>query len=80
MEFIRTTHNVGLEKVEKELDARFSQLPPYPYLRAFRQGISTTSRWTGNEFKNMMKVYPALIRDLLIDDAARLVKLYMDIH
>jgi len=77
--FIAKSHNISQEKVMGELDARFSHLPPYPKLRAFRRGISKTSKWTGNEFRNMIKVYLPLIRDMLTEDMARLVRLYLDI-
>ncbi|KAF9040173.1 hypothetical protein BDZ89DRAFT_1100216 [Hymenopellis radicata] len=39
-----------------EMDARFRTLPPHSTLRHFKKGISTTSQWTGKEFKNMEKV------------------------
>jgi len=77
---IASNLNVGIDRVKGEIDARFSQLPPYPRLRAFRKGLSTTTRWTGNEYKNMMKVYLGVIRDLLSPEMATLVKLYLDIH
>ena len=67
-------------KTRGEIDARFSQLPPYPGLRSFREGISLTSRWQGNEFKNMLKVYLGVIVGLVPSDIIRLVKAYLDVH
>ncbi|CDO74524.1 hypothetical protein BN946_scf184846.g5 [Trametes cinnabarina] len=50
---------------EQELDARFMRaVPPYPNLRIFQKGISTISQWTGNEFRQMEKVFIALIDGL----------------
>ena len=42
---------------EREIDLRFRALPPHSTLRHFAKGISTTSQWTGKEFKNMEKVF-----------------------
>lgn len=50
---------------EDELDERFKRaVPPYPNLRIFQKGISTISQWTGNEFRQMQKVFIALIDGL----------------
>ena len=78
--YIAKVHGVSIEKVLGELDARFSHLPPYPHLRAFRAGISKTSKWTGNEFHAMIKVYMGITRDLLDELMARLLRLFTDIH
>ncbi|KAJ7097059.1 hypothetical protein B0H15DRAFT_961174 [Mycena belliarum] len=40
-----------------EIDLRFQAMPNHPSLRHFRLGISLVSQWTGNEFKNMEKVF-----------------------
>jgi hypothetical protein len=71
--------NVGKNRIQGEIDARFSQLPPYPGLRHFRDGLSTTSRWTGNEYKTMARIYLGIMRDLLPNQAAKLVRAYLDI-
>ncbi|KAF7293104.1 hypothetical protein MIND_01209800 [Mycena indigotica] len=42
---------------EAEIDKRFQAMPDHPSLRHFRQGISLVSQWTGNEHKNMEKVF-----------------------
>ncbi len=49
---------------EDELDARFARVPPYPGLRIFSKGISTISQWTGNEYRQMEKVFIGLIDGL----------------
>ena len=45
----------------KEIDARFKAMPLHPSLRHFKNGISSTTQWTGNEFKNMEKVFLGVI-------------------
>ena len=77
---IAAESHVSVDKAKGEIDARFSNLPPYPKLRAFRHGISSTTRWTGNEYKNMLRVYLGVVRSLLSEDSTRLVRLYLDIH
>ncbi|KAI0711734.1 hypothetical protein C8Q76DRAFT_769459 [Earliella scabrosa] len=52
---------------EDELDARFARVPPYPNLRIFSKGISKITQWTGNEDRQMEKVFIGLI-DGLHDD------------
>ncbi|KAH9912506.1 uncharacterized protein BXZ73DRAFT_56193 [Epithele typhae] len=49
---------------EDELDERFKRVPPYPGLRHFAKGISTISQWTGNEFRQMEKVFLSLVDGL----------------
>ena len=68
------------QKVRGEIDVRFSHIPLYPGLRAFHDGITLTSRWQGNEFKNMLKVYLGVVIGLLPTDVIRLIKAYLDIH
>src|SRR5436190_8976010 len=75
-----TWTEVSIDKIKGEIDARFSQLPPYPGLRHFREGLSPTQRWTGNEYKTMARVYLGLMMDLLPKSAIRLVKAYLDVH
>ncbi|KAJ7463128.1 hypothetical protein B0H11DRAFT_2159912 [Mycena galericulata] len=41
----------------EEVDNRFRAMPPHPTVRHFKKGISLTSQWTGNERKNMEKVF-----------------------
>ncbi|KAJ7918043.1 hypothetical protein B0H13DRAFT_2231346 [Mycena leptocephala] len=42
---------------EEEIDFRFRAMPSHPGLRHFKQGISLVSQWTGNEFKQMEKIF-----------------------
>ncbi|KIO24757.1 hypothetical protein M407DRAFT_51577, partial [Tulasnella calospora MUT 4182] len=42
---------------EKEMDKRYISMPSHPSLRHFKHGISKVSQWTGNEYKQMEKVF-----------------------
>ncbi|KAI0042906.1 hypothetical protein FA95DRAFT_1524820 [Auriscalpium vulgare] len=44
-----------------EVDERFKRVPVYPGLRIFHRGISKVSQWTGNEYRQMEKVFLPLI-------------------
>ncbi|KAF8573304.1 hypothetical protein K439DRAFT_1650034 [Ramaria rubella] len=44
-----------------EVDARFQAMPAHPSLCHFKKGISTISQWSGQEYKNMEKVFVGLI-------------------
>jgi Plavaka transposase len=63
-----------------ELDARFQHVPTYPGLRWFRNGISKLKRWTGTEYKGMMRVWMGVSRGLGGDILNSMVKEYLDIH
>jgi Plavaka transposase len=79
LEFISKTHKESNAAIEKEIDGRFSQLPPYPGLKSFRGGISVTQRWTGNEYKAMARVILPVVQDLLDEKMVALVRAYLDI-
>ncbi|KAK7433564.1 hypothetical protein VKT23_020718 [Stygiomarasmius scandens] len=53
----RDTINSGKE----EIDSRFLTMTPHPTLKQFSKGISRVTQWTGNEYKAMAKVYPAML-------------------
>ena len=46
---------------EHEVDLRFQAMTGHPSLRHFKKGISLISQWTGNEHKNMEKVFLGVI-------------------
>ena len=46
---------------EHEVDRRFQAMTRHPSLRHFKKGISLVSQWTGNEHKNMEKVFLGVI-------------------
>ncbi|KAJ7762799.1 hypothetical protein DFH07DRAFT_867460 [Mycena maculata] len=49
--------SAAMDGVGPEIDRRFRAMTPHPSLRHFKKGITLTSQWTGNEHKNMEKVY-----------------------
>ncbi|KAI0057711.1 hypothetical protein BV25DRAFT_1811991 [Artomyces pyxidatus] len=51
-----------------EVDARFACVPPYPRLRIFRKGISKITQWTGNEYRQMQKVFIGILSGLHPDE------------
>jgi len=70
----------GIAKAKGEIDTRFSHMPPYPGLRQFRCSISATSRWQGNEYKNMAKVYSGIVKAIIPADALRALIAYLDVY
>ena len=44
-----------------EIDHRFKSMTRHPTLHHFKKGISLVSQWTGNEFKNMEKMFLGVI-------------------
>jgi hypothetical protein len=71
---LEKSHNASKDKVKGEIDARFSHIQPYNKLRMFRRGISKISRWTGDQYKNLLRVYIAVMRDILPNQAVKLIK------
>jgi hypothetical protein len=61
-----------------EIDARYTQIPPYPRLRHFTKGIFKTKRWTGNEHRAMMAVYAGVIKGVVPESCEALVKVWLD--
>ena len=50
-----------LDDGEHKVDRRFQAMTGHPSLRHFKKGISLVSQWTGNEHKNMEKVFLGVI-------------------
>jgi Plavaka transposase len=71
---------VSEKKLFRELDARFSQIPMFRGLKWFRKGISKIHRWTGKEYKNMLRVMLGVIRDIAPKDVVRFVRAFLDVH
>ncbi|KAH9912446.1 uncharacterized protein B0H18DRAFT_1127164 [Fomitopsis serialis] len=47
-----------------QTDARMARVPPYHGLRVFKKGISTVQKWTGIEYRQMEKVFVAVIASM----------------
>ncbi len=56
-----STEAVDADKPKEELDCRFRAMTCHPSLRHFKKGISLVTQWTGNEYKNMEKVFLSVL-------------------
>jgi hypothetical protein len=61
-----------------EVDARFQAMVPHPSLRHFKKGISTISQWSGTEYKNMEKVFVALMSGAIPTNAMHAARGILD--
>jgi hypothetical protein len=49
-----------------ELDNRLANIPRFPGLKIFKNGLENIKRFTADEFRNMMKVFLFVIEGLII--------------
>ncbi|KAG8948908.1 hypothetical protein FRC03_000539 [Tulasnella sp. 419] len=63
---------------EEEMDKRFMTMTRHPTLRHFKKGISTISQWTGNEYKQMEKVFLGVVAGALGDSAMKATRSILD--
>ena len=63
---------------DNEVDRRFKSMTRHPTLRHFNKGISLVSQWTGNEYKNMEKIFVGVIADTADDRVIRAVRAVVD--
>ena len=68
------------KKIAAEIDAHLSHVPMYQDLKWFRHGCSKIKRWTGKEYKNMLRIFLCIIRDIVPDDVVKFTRAFMDIH
>ena len=61
-----------------EVDRRFKSMTQHPTLRHFKKGISLVSQWTGNEFKNMEKIFLGVIAGTADERVIRAVRAVED--
>ncbi|KAM6488883.1 hypothetical protein JOM56_015660, partial [Amanita muscaria] len=61
-----------------ELDRRFRTMPKHQMLRHFKKGISAISQWTGNEYKNMEKVFTGIVTGAADEQVLRAVRAVVD--
>ncbi|KAJ3817968.1 hypothetical protein F5880DRAFT_1492123 [Lentinula raphanica] len=73
-----STKAVHPKKGEKEIDARFQSMPRHNTLRHFKKGISLVSQWTGNEYKNMEKVFLGVVSGAAPSDVVICVRAVLD--
>ncbi|KAF7319649.1 hypothetical protein HMN09_00305400 [Mycena chlorophos] len=63
---------------DAEVDKRFQAMPSHPSLRHFREGISLISQWTGNEYKNMEKLFLGVLNGAVSDRVLLAVRRVLD--
>lgn len=68
----------GAGKGADELDARYKTVPSHTSLRHFRRGISLVSQWTGTKYKNMEKVFLAVLAGSVDKDVIRAARAVLD--
>lgn len=61
-----------------EVDRRFKSMTKHPSLRHFKKGISLISQWTGNEYKNMEKIFSGVIAGAADEQVIRVVRAVVD--
>ncbi|SJL14960.1 uncharacterized protein ARMOST_18437 [Armillaria ostoyae] len=61
-----------------EVDRRFQAMTRHPSLRHFKKGISLISQWTGNEYKNMEKVFLSVIAGSADKSVTKCVRAVLD--
>ena len=61
-----------------ETDARFQAMVTYPSVHHFKKGISTISQWSGNEYKNMEKVFVSVMANTIPPAAMRTARAILD--
>jgi hypothetical protein len=63
-----------------KLDNRLANIPRYPELKIFKNGIQSLSRITASEYCNLMKVMIFALDDLVSDETLnkKLMKIYED--
>ena len=62
------------------IDNRLANIPRFPELKIFKNGIQSLARITANEYRNLMKVMIFVLDNLDIDESVqnKLLKLYED--
>jgi hypothetical protein len=58
---------------QADIDACFQTMSHHPTLWHFKKGISMTMQWTGNEHKNMEKVFLGILIGAMDDEALKAV-------
>ena len=61
-----------------EIDARFQAMSCHPTLWHFKKGISMMMQWTGNEHKNMEKVFLGTLIGAVDDEVLKAVRRVLD--
>ena len=63
---------------QAKIDAHFQTMSCHPTLQHFKKRISMTTQWTGNEHKNMEKVFLGTLIGAMDDDVLKTVWVVLD--
>ncbi|KAI0681907.1 hypothetical protein BC835DRAFT_1409663 [Cytidiella melzeri] len=63
---------------EDEVNQRLRAMPSHPDLCHFKKGISLVSQWTGNEYKQMEKVFVGVVAGAADPDVVKAVRAVLD--
>ncbi len=66
----------SMQKIE--VDSHFQAMTHHPSLRHFKKGILLISQWTGNEYKNMEKVFLSVIAGSADESVTKCVRAVRD--
>ena len=69
---------LSVEHGASEIDRRFQAMPRHPSLRHFKNGISLVSQWSGNEYKNMEKVFLGVLAGAAHPKVLRAIRAILD--
>ncbi|KAK0476283.1 hypothetical protein EDD18DRAFT_1385437 [Armillaria luteobubalina] len=72
------TEAVHADKPKEELDCHFRAMTHHPSLCHFKKGILLVSQWTGNEYKNMEKVFLSVLDGSAQDEVVECVRSVLD--
>ncbi|KAK0481057.1 hypothetical protein EDD18DRAFT_1312245 [Armillaria luteobubalina] len=72
------TEAVHADKPKEELDCRFRAMTHHPSLCHFQKGILLVLQWTGNEYKNMEKVFLSVLDGSVQDEVIECVQSVLD--
>ena len=68
------------DSIIDKIDNRLANIPRYPELKIFKNGIHSLARLTANEYRNLMKVMIFVLNNLNISESLnkKLLKVYED--
>jgi len=66
--------------IMNKIDKRLADIPRYPELKIFKNGIQSIARFTANEYRSLMKVMIFVLNNLINDESLnkKLLKVYED--
>ena len=72
---------INKKTILQEIDKRFMYVTAYPRLRRFSSGIFTEDHhWTMREYKDIMRVTPAVLHGICPSEGMKLLREYLHIH